>query len=103
MALRRRVLEELQRTLMKRPSGRRTAFQHYIDAHPQAVDYAAFRAKVERERKPWELWAADHRDGNLGAGDYDQTAELYHLYVQWLAQDQIHPLFVYFLQLYLTF
>ena len=92
MALRRRVLEELQRTLMKRPSGRRTAFQHYIDAHPQAGDYAAFRAKVERERKPWELWPADQRDGRLGAGDYDAKAEQYHLYVQWLAQEQMRAL-----------
>jgi len=92
MALRRRVLEELLRTLMMRPAQRRTAFQHFIDTHPQARDYAAFRAKVERERKPWELWAADHRDGNLGAGDYDETAKQYHLYVQWLAQEQMHAL-----------
>jgi 4-alpha-glucanotransferase len=92
MALKRRVLEELLRTLMKRPSQRRTAFQHFIDGDAQARDYAAFRAKVERERKPWELWPADQRDGNLGAADYDANARQYHLYVQWLAQAQIRAL-----------
>ena len=92
MALRRPVLEELLRTLMMGPTQRRTAFQRFIDTNPQAGDYAAFRAKVERERKPWELWAADPRDGILAAGDYDEPAKQYHLYVQWLAQEQMHAL-----------
>jgi 4-alpha-glucanotransferase len=92
MALRRRVLEELLRSLMQRPSQRRMAFQHFIDTHPQARDYAAFRAKVERERKPWELWPTDQRDGNLGVDDYDAKAGQYHLYVQWLAQEQMGAL-----------
>jgi 4-alpha-glucanotransferase len=92
MALKRRVLEEMLRTLMGHPSQRRTAFQHFIDGNPQATDYASFRAKVERERTPWELWPADQRDGNLGAADYDSEARQYHLYVQWLAQEQIRAL-----------
>jgi 4-alpha-glucanotransferase len=92
MALKRRVLETLRRVLMQRPSQRRTAFQHFIDTHPQARDYAAFRAKVERERKPWELWPTHQRDGRLGVGDYDTRAAQYHLYVQWLAQEQMHTL-----------
>ena len=92
MALKRRVLEALLRTLMQRSSQRRTAFQHFIDTHPQARDYAAFRARVERERKPWEFWPAGQRDGRLDAGDYDAKAAQYHLYVQWLAQAQMHTL-----------
>jgi 4-alpha-glucanotransferase len=92
MALKRRVLEALLSTLIQRPSQRRTAFQHFVDTHPQAGDYAAFRAKVERERKPWELWTMDQRDGHLGAGDYDPKAAQYHLYVQWLAQAQMAAL-----------
>jgi 4-alpha-glucanotransferase len=89
MALKRRVLETLLRALMQRPSQRRTDFQHFIQTQPQARDYAVFRAKVERERKPWEFWPTHQRDGRLDAGDYDAKAAQYHLYVQWLAREQI--------------
>jgi 4-alpha-glucanotransferase len=92
MALKRRVLEKLLHTLMNRASKRRTAFQRFVETHPQAQDYAAFRAKVERERTPWELWPAAHRDGRLAAGDYDEKAKQYHLYVQWQAEEQMHEL-----------
>ena len=92
MALKRRVLEKLLRVLTNRASKRRTAFQHFIETHPEAQDYAAFRAKVEREGVPWELWPAVHRDGKLAAGDYDETARQYHLYVQWQAEEQMREL-----------
>jgi 4-alpha-glucanotransferase len=92
MALKRRVLEELLHTLMNRASKRKSAFEHFIETHPQAQDYAAFRAKVEREGKPWELWEAAHRDGKLEAGDYDERSKQYHLYVQWQAEEQMHAL-----------
>jgi 4-alpha-glucanotransferase len=89
MALKRHVLEKLLRAMMQRPSQRRTDFRHFINTHPEATDYAAFRAKIERERKPWEHWATQQRDGRLNAADYDARAAQYHLYVQWLAQEQI--------------
>ncbi len=92
MALKRRILEELLHTLLHRASKRRVAFQRFVETHPQAQDYAAFRAKVERERKPWELWPGVHRDGTLGAGDYDEKAKQYHLYVQWQAEEQMQAL-----------
>jgi 4-alpha-glucanotransferase len=92
MALRRRVLDKLLHTLMNRASKRRTAFQRFVETHPQAQDYAAFRAKVERERVPWELWPVAHRDGKLAAGDYDEKVRLYHLYVQWQAEEQMREL-----------
>src|SRR5437016_2950529 len=82
MALKRRILEELLHTLTNRSAKRRAAFERFIETHPQAQDYAAFRAKVEREGAPWELWPAVHRDGRLGAGDYDEKVKRYHLYVQ---------------------
>jgi 4-alpha-glucanotransferase len=92
MALKRRVLEELLHTLMRRASKRRTNFQRFIETHPQAEDYAAFRAKVEREGVPWEFWPGAHRDGTLSVGDYDEKAKRYHLYVQWQAEEQMHAL-----------
>ena len=53
-----------------------------------ARDYAAFRAKVERERKVWLLLAVRRRDGILTADDYDEGAYQYHLYVQWQCDEQ---------------
>src|SRR4029453_10270312 len=92
MALKRKILEELLHTLTNRSTRRRAAFEHFIETHPQAQDYAAFRAKVEREAAPWELWPAVHRDGRLAAGDYDEKVKQYHLYVQWQAEEQMHEL-----------
>ena len=92
MGLKHRVLDELLQTLMNRASKRRSAFEHFIEAHPQARDYAAFRAKVERARTPWELWPAAHRDGKLEAADYDERIKQYHLYVQWQAEEQMQAL-----------
>jgi 4-alpha-glucanotransferase len=92
MALKRKILEELLHTLTNRSNRRRAAFEHFIETHPQAQDYAAFRAKVEREAAPWELWPAVHRDGRLAAGDYDEKVKQYHLYVQWQAEEQMREL-----------
>jgi 4-alpha-glucanotransferase len=93
MALKRRILEELLHTLFtNRSAKRRAAFGRFIETHPQAQDYAAFRAKVEREGTPWELWPAVHRDGRLSAGDYDEKVKQYHLYVQWQAEEQMRAL-----------
>jgi 4-alpha-glucanotransferase len=92
MALKRKILEELLHTLTNRSTRRRAAFEHFIETHPQAQDYAAFRAKVEREATPWELWPTVHRDGRLGAGDYDERVKQYHLYVQWQAEEQMRAL-----------
>jgi 4-alpha-glucanotransferase len=92
MALKRKILEELLHTLTNRSTRRRAAFEHFIETHPQAQDYAAFRAKVEREATPWELWPTVHRDGRLAAGDYDERVKQYHLYVQWQAEEQMRAL-----------
>jgi 4-alpha-glucanotransferase len=92
IALKRRVLEEMLHTLMKRASKRRAAFEHFVKTHPRAQDYAAFRAKVQNEGKPWEFWPESHRNGKLEAGDYDERVKQYHLYVQWQAEEQLHAL-----------
>lgn len=92
MALKREVLEELFHCLSSEPSKRRESFDRFITTHPIAQDYAAFRAKVERERKPWAHWPAANRDGTLTSDDYDGGVKLYHLYVQWLADQQMRAL-----------
>lgn len=92
MELKRRVLEELARCFFAGPSERSTAFTRFVEAHPLLEDYARFRATVERRRSPWPTWPQPRRDGVLKAGDYDEEAKRYHLYVQWVAQEQMGAL-----------
>jgi len=88
MALKRSVTEELLGFLLKQDSPRRESFEKFAATHPRAQDYAAFRAKVERERKSWLHWDGPRRDGLLTANDYDEHRKRYHLYVQWLCAEQ---------------
>jgi len=88
MALKRKVLEALARSLLSQSSERRVSFEHYLAAHPVAQDYAAFRAKTERERQSWLNWPAESRDGALRPEDFDANAKHYHLYVQWQCAEQ---------------
>jgi 4-alpha-glucanotransferase len=89
MALKRGVLEQLLRCLLAKGSQRRAQFQQFVASHALAQDYGAFRAKAERERATWQHWQETHRDGTLKPGDYDEDARQYHLYVQWLADEQM--------------
>jgi hypothetical protein len=89
MALKRRVLEELARSIGSDSLGRSGSFRRYIETHPAAEDYAAFRAKVERDGTPWNHWPSPQRDGTLSAADYDESIKQYHLYVQWQANEQV--------------
>lgn len=92
MTLKRKVLEALVRFLLTQTTERRESFEKFIATHPRARDYAAFRAKVERERKSWLDWDAAGRDGILSLNDYDENAKRYHLYVQWQCAEQAHGL-----------
>jgi 4-alpha-glucanotransferase len=92
MTLKRKVLEALLRFLLAQTSERRESFEKFVATHPRARDYAAFRAKVERERKSWRHWEPTRRDGALTPNDYDESAKQYHLYVQWQCAEQIRIL-----------
>ena len=93
MALRRRVFEPLARQFFTHPRQlRRVAFERYRETHPAAADYAAFRAACERREAPWPAWPEPMRSGILSRDDYCSEARDYHLYVQWLAHEQIHDL-----------
>jgi len=92
MALKRGVLEELLKFLSGKKSRRLTEFKSYAASHPLARNYAAFRAKMERERKSWLHWPRAGRDGILTPDDYDESAYHYHLYVQWQCDEQTRRL-----------
>ncbi len=88
IALKRKIVEELLRSLLKQNSPRRESFEKFSATYPRAQDYAAFRAKVERERRSWLYWEGSRRDGQLTANDYDESCKRYHLYAQWLCAEQ---------------
>jgi 4-alpha-glucanotransferase len=92
MALKRKVLEALLRFLLAQASERRESFEKFAATHPRARDYAAFRAKVELERKSWRHWEPARRDGALTPNDYDESNKRYHLYVQWQCAEQVRKL-----------
>jgi 4-alpha-glucanotransferase len=89
MGLKRKVMYELARAFISERSERETAFERFKEANPQVEDYARFRATCERRRSPWVVWPERLRDGHLRPEDYDEHARRYHLYVQWLAQEQL--------------
>lgn len=92
MALKRKVLEELARTFFSQSGSRRDAFESFRQERPRLDDYAQFRAAGERLQRPWPAWPAPQRDGTLQPGDFDEEARRYHLYVQWLADEQLGTL-----------
>lgn len=89
MALKRRILELLARCCFEALPARRAALEQWLAAKPQACDYARFRAVVERQHRLWPEWPARMRAGHLREGDYDPDAARYHLFVQWLTEEQL--------------
>lgn len=89
MALKRRVLEPLARSIFASPSARQEQLFAYVEAHAGLKDYAQFRATCDRRRSSWWTWPHRLREGKLNRGDYNLEAMRYHLYVQWLAEEQI--------------
>ena len=87
MALKRKVIEKILSEFLSRVSERRDDFNNFVATHPGLQEYAAFRAKGERERKTWPHWPEADQQGAL-AGGYDALAQSYHLYVQWLCHEQ---------------
>jgi 4-alpha-glucanotransferase len=89
MALKREVLERLSRAFFAKPSARRHLFEQFLGTRPQVQDYARFRAVQEQRRESWTRWPERLRRGELRDGDCRRDAEQYHLYVQWLAHEQM--------------
>ena len=92
MALKRNVLEALSRFFFLKPSARRREFDQFADRHPHAENYARFRAVCERRREPWSQWPERLRAGDLRDSDARTADRQYHLFVQWLAHEQMTQL-----------
>jgi 4-alpha-glucanotransferase len=90
--LQRSVLEKLAHTFFSQPSPRHDAHRQFLTTHTRAEDYARFRAAHEKQARPWSEWPAAMRDGTIPKDAYDDEAMQYHLYAQWIADDQISEL-----------
>ena len=87
--LRRRVLAELARWLAESRNARHEELQRYVAAHRSLEDFAAYNAVFERRQVSWPEWPEPLRGGVIGPEDRDPEAVFYHLYVQWLAEQQL--------------
>ena len=92
MNLRRRVLKELADLFFAEKSARHANFLKYLERRPNLHDYAVFRAATESRQEPWSKWPEAPRNGTLRESDYSESLKNYHLYAQWLADEQIRPL-----------
>ena len=57
--------------------------------NPRAADYARFRAEVERRGAWWGAWPDAERNGSLPGAALDDDRARYHLFVQWVAAQQL--------------
>ena len=92
MSLRRRVLDLLARSLEELPGQHRERLGDWVERHPVAREYAAFRAICERLIRPWPAWPASMTPEEIRVEPADRDAVRYHLYAQWAAARQIAQL-----------
>jgi 4-alpha-glucanotransferase len=57
--------------------------------NPRAADYARFRAEAERRGAWWGAWPDVERNGSLAGAALDDDRARYHLFVQWVAAEQL--------------
>jgi len=93
MAEKRCVLEQMAEKFFWQGSPeRRKQFADFLCANERVDDYAGFRAVTDRERRGWRTWPDRLRDGTILESDYDQATKNYHLYAQWIIQEQLQAL-----------
>jgi 4-alpha-glucanotransferase len=92
MTARRQVLEPMASAFFASGAARSDSFQRFLQERPLAKNYAEFRAVGERLREPWQQWPERLQRGKIQSGDYAARARDYHLYVQWLIQEQMRGL-----------
>jgi 4-alpha-glucanotransferase len=93
MALKRGVIEELARSFFARNDpGRHGAFREFLAANPEGEEYAVFRATGERQRSPWPAWPKPLKERVITPEAYDEEAKRYHLYAQFVFDEQFSAL-----------
>ena len=89
MALKRRVIKELALSFFSgNDPGRQAAFREFLAANPEVEEYAVFRATGETQRSPWPAWPESLRDRVITPEAYEDEAKRYHLYAQFVFDEQ---------------
>lgn len=86
-ALVRRVVDAAARAFFARDE--RAAFDRYVQAHPDVVDYARFRAAADALGTGWRSWPERAREGDLSGVPVDPAVVEHHLYAQWAMRSQL--------------
>jgi 4-alpha-glucanotransferase len=85
-AAKRRVLDPLAQQAFR---GTPPAGLAEFAADPRVADYARFRAEAERRGAWWGAWPETERSGSLPGAALDDDRSRYHLFVQWVAAQQL--------------
>jgi 4-alpha-glucanotransferase len=88
-AAKRAVLSAMAEAVGASPMGRETALNNFLFERPELVDYARFRAAVDRFGINWHTWPGPLRGGLLRWSDVDPVNFRYHIYAQWVAREQV--------------
>lgn len=89
--VKRAVLEKLSRQAWQ-DAGRREAIARAAAERPELEVYARFRAVTEKRGETWPSWEQPQVAGRLSVEDSDLDAERYHLYAQFVADEQLAAL-----------
>src|SRR5262249_36950492 len=81
LAARKRVVLEACLARLETSAARRDEFARFLAARPDVVDYAIFRASVERGGR-----------GAMSSVAIDDPVARYHAYAQWLVEEQLDSL-----------
>ncbi|HLH30205.1 MAG TPA: 4-alpha-glucanotransferase [Terriglobia bacterium] len=93
MRQKRGLLEQMARRFFSQAAPeRRAQFTQFLRENKGVEDYARFRAVVDRRRTAWNVWPQRLRDGKIQKSDYDEATQNYHLYAQWIIQEQLQSL-----------
>jgi 4-alpha-glucanotransferase len=88
MAAKRPVLEALSRAAWGN-GARRSELERFARERPELEIFARWRAVADARRAPWQEWPRRLREGRLRETDADPATVRYHVYVQWLMEEQI--------------
>lgn len=86
-ALVRPVLDELAATCLAGPATDRAEFDRWVEANPDAVRYANFRAATDRTGTGWHAWGLG--PGRLPGGEEGSPEAATHLWAQWTMSRQL--------------
>ena len=91
-AAKRAALSAMATEVGRSGAGRETALRNFMFDRPDLVEYARFRAAVDRFGMNWYSWPGPLRGGLLGWSDVDPLNESYHIYAQWIAHQQMEEM-----------